>query len=508
MERFFRLLEPRPYATVPEVEVPEVELSELEQPVLKKPEEILNRDKEWSILSDMWRRDRPELVFVVGQRRVGKSFVLSRFAREVSGIYYQATKSTEREQIAALSRILGDRFEEASLQAGLVLPSWEAIFQLVTRHLRDEPLLFVIDEFTYLVDAAPALPSIIQKFWDHDWQNSRLKLVLSGSYVSAMTRLESGDQPLFGRRTAKSIFSPFRAQDAAHFTPKYLPREKLIAYGTFGHLPGNLALQNPARTLRDNISREILSASGRLSDDAQHLLDAFLGESSVYYAVLVAIAGGDHTWRGITSRVGRSGGSLARPLQWLEEMGLVERIVPITERNPDRSKRAQYRVADPYVRFWQRIVAPLVNLGMLGLAEPGRLWTEWVEPRLDEYMGLTFEGVCRDYVRYEHALPFESLRVGEWWDASSKNQVDVVALGGRGELFLGECKWGGITASDLDLLRQRASMVTAELEQQPLRVHLALFSASGKFDRHVKEEASRGDVLLFTADDLFAGEAR
>ena len=73
-------------------------------------------------------------------------------------------------------------------------------------------------------------------------------------------------------------------------------------------------------------------------------LDAFLGEAGVHYAILEAIAGGAQTWSELTSRVGRSGGSLSRPLAWLEGMGLVERAVPVTEKRPDRSKRVLYRV--------------------------------------------------------------------------------------------------------------------------------------------------------------------
>src|SRR5690606_17806187 len=144
-------------------------------------------------------------------------------------------------------------------------------------------------------------------------------------------------------------------------------------------------------------------------------------------------------------RVGRSGGSLSRPLAWLEGMGLVERAVPVTEARPERSKRALYRVADPYLAFWHRVVAPLVHTGSIGLADPGRLWEEAVEPRLDDHMGTVFEAACRDFVgraaRGEAGrLPFRPLRVGAWWDARRQEEVDVVALGGRGEVLVGEAK--------------------------------------------------------------------
>jgi AAA+ ATPase superfamily predicted ATPase len=65
-----------------------------------KPPEVFGRGAEWRTLDTLWERPRPDLVFVVGRRRVGKSFLLTRFSEQVGGIYYQATRRTEAEQLA------------------------------------------------------------------------------------------------------------------------------------------------------------------------------------------------------------------------------------------------------------------------------------------------------------------------------------------------------------------------------------------------------------------------
>lgn len=464
---------------------------------MRKPTDVLDRDREWSTLSRIWESNRPELGFAVGRRRVGKSYVLSRFARSVGGVYYQANKRIEKEQLAGIGQVLAQHFGDAGLKAGLEFPSWEATFDFITKRSRGGPLFLVIDEFPYLVEAAPALPSIIQKFWDHKWHDTRIKLVLSGSYVSAMSRLEAADQPLYGRRTTKVLFEPFTYREAGLFIPECAPQDRLIAYGAFGHLPGNLALMNPEKSLASNVASSILNPSGRLADDAQLLLDAFLGESAVYYGILEAVARGDHTWKGITNRVGRSGGSLSRPLQWLEEMGLIDRVTPITESNPAKSRRSQYRVADPYIRFWHQLIAPLASAGMLGMVDSERLWHDRIAPRLDDYMGMVFETACRDFVRYSNALPFSPIRVGEWWDASSSQQVDVVALGSNDELLVGECKWGRVSGQDLIRLRQRTVDVVSELGIQPSSTYLALFSGRGGADSKAEDDLERDDILYF-----------
>ncbi|MGD2124228.1 MAG: ATP-binding protein, partial [Gemmatimonadota bacterium] len=395
---------------------------------MNKPAAIIDRDAEWEELIRIWHRASPELVFLLGRRRVGKSFLLARFARATGGIYYQATKRTENEQLIRLSKLVGEHFDDPALRHGGPFPDWEGLFRYVVDRASDEPFLFVLDEFPYLSAAAPALPSILQSLWDHEWPGTRMKLVLSGSHIIAMKRLEDSDQPLYGRRTARIDIEPFDHTHSAAFVPSYSVTDRLRAYGIFGGVPGHLALLDAAESLGGNVARQMLSPTGRLLDEAQHMLDAFLGDAQIHYSVIEAIAGGERTWNGISKRVGRDGGSMSRAMKWLIQMRLVERVVPITEANPKKSKRTLYRLTDPYVAFWHRFVSPMISAGMVGLAPGDQLWKEQVAPHLDNHMGGAFESVCRGFTRRGIGLPFQPLRVGEWWDASSQNEVDVVAL--------------------------------------------------------------------------------
>ncbi|MBA4073274.1 MAG: hypothetical protein C0497_15845 [Gemmatimonas sp.] len=436
-------------------------------------------------------------------RRAGKSWVLTRFSQSVSGIYYQATNRTETEQLAALSRIIRTHFEDAALLRGVALPDWESLFQYLTDRAAGAPLLLVLDEFPYLAAAAPALPSIIQAAWDHDWPGTRLKLVLSGSHITAMQRLEHADQPLYGRRTGRLVFSPFTHEYTGGFVPAYSARDQLIV-SIFGGLPGHLALLDPQQGLAANVMRQMLTPSGRLFDEAQHMLDAFLGDADIHYSIIQAIANGDHTWSKITSRLGKRSGSISRPMRWLEEMQVVSRMVPITEASPQRSKRTLYRITDPYVAFWHRFVASLIATGEVSVQTPEQLWHARITPRLDDYMGAPFEDICRSWTGRTARLPFRPSRVGAWWDANSQNAIDVVAMGLDGDILVGECKWGSVDDADLDLLRMRATRLVADLPSgEPVRrVHYALFSGTGIWSSDVAAAIAAGDVLGFSSADL------
>lgn len=471
----------------------------------ERPASIFDREREWSELARIWRRPAPDLVFVLGRRRAGKSFLLGGFARAVGGLYYQATKRTENEQLARVSALAADHFDDPGLRHAGPFPDWEAFFRYLTERARTEPLLLVLDEFPFLSAAAPALPSVLQAFWDHEWRDTRIKVILSGSHISAMKQLEAGDQPLYGRRTSRIAVDPFDYAHASEFVKDYSFGDRLRTYGAFGGLPGHLALLEPGAPLGRNIASHALVPSGRLVDDAQHMLDAFLADAQVHYSVIAAIAGGERTWSGITKRVGRDGGSLTRALQWLMEMKLIERVVPVTEADPTRSKQAIYRITDPYLTFWHRFVAPLISSGAIGLVPGENLWHEQVEPAYDDYMGEVFESVCRSFARRPGALPFQPVRVGEWWDRSSQQQIDLVALGGDGEVLVGECKWGRVRSSDLASLGARSLSLLKDMKVAPTRLHLALFFGR-KVAPAIEAEAKAGGVLLFPASALFPAE--
>lgn len=469
-----------------------------------KPPELHDRDHDWSVLARLWESRRAELGLVLGRRRVGKSHLLTRFAGAVDGLYYQATRRSEAEQLRAMTRLAGARFNDAALIHGAPFTDWSALLRYLADKAAGEPLLVVLDEYPYLEEAAPGISSVVQSWIDHDLPGTRLKVILSGSYISAMKRLEHADQPLYGRRTMRLAMSPFPYFHAAAFYPGYSARDRLLTYGVFGGLPGHLAMVEPERDFAANVIRHVLDPTARLFDEAQHVLDGFHGESEVHYSILSAIARGEHTWKGITSRIGKSSGSLSRPLQWLLDMELVRRDVPVTEPRPEKSRRALYRLADPHLAFWYRLVSPLIQAGTAMLVPPAEVWSTRIAPHVDHHMGQVFEDVARTFVVCASDLPFRPHRVGSWWDAAGTDEADVVAVGPDGELLVGECKWGDATAADLEALRRRAARIAAELGATR-RIWLALFNGRAVTDSVLRAAIASGEVLHYDLKALFHG---
>lgn len=470
---------------------------------MKKPKDVLARDAEWAELSACLESDGPELYIVTGRRRAGKSYLLTRFAASGQGIYYQATKRTEKEQLSTLSQIVGEHFKDTALRY-VALPDWEHLFGYIIERTSGERLVIVLDEFPYLADAAPALTSIIQSLWDHRFAASRLKLVLSGSHVAAMKRLTEADQPLYGRRTGQLNVRPFSYADAARFVPGYEPRDRMLLYGILGGLPGQLRLVDPAKSLAQNAARLLLNPSSRLHDEAVHVFDAFVPDAEAHYSILEAIAGGETRWNKISNRTGKNTAALKRPLDWLMDMDVVRREAPITEYPNPAPKSVRYRVTDPYLLFWYRIIADIRARGLAALREPEDLWRAVVEPRMDGHMGDIYEEACRSFVAYGRhpRMPFRPVQVGAWWTEDGQQEVDVVALGADGEVLLGEAKWGQVSSADLDTLQRRGEILIPQLSGVR-SVTYALFSGRGFQDAAVDARVAAGEAIHFSITDMY-----
>lgn len=84
-------------------------------------------------------------------------------------------------------------------------------------------------------------------------------------------------------------------------------------------------------------------------------------------------------------------------------------------------------------------------LSMLGRMESSYPFA--VETRLSDYMGLTFEKMCREYILYyDMQLPFPIGNVGQWWGGNPKThrqaQIDVVVTSAEDDGgIIGSCKY-------------------------------------------------------------------
>ncbi|MEW6283982.1 MAG: ATP-binding protein, partial [Candidatus Eremiobacterota bacterium] len=357
------------------------------------------------------------------------------------------------------------------LQAGS-LPDWRTLLGYLEHH--PPALDLVLDEFPYLCQAEPALPSLLQAAWDRSLQDGSLRLFLCGSSVSFMEQeVLAAPSPLFGRRTGQMRLGPMDFWSAQEFVPHFSPAERVEAYACLGGTPAYLAQAASGTSLAEGLLTRVLDPVAYLFEEPRLLLHQELRELKHYFALLTAIAAGKTRLNEIAQDVGLERTFVTRYLDVLSRLELIDREVPVTEANPQRSRKGLFRICDPFFRFWFRFVAP--NLTELTLGEADWILRDRILPGLDHFVAQTFEEVCRQWIRRRAELPFRPQRVGRWWD--SRAEIDVVAYDDRW-LLVGECKWSRrrVGGDSLRQLRERRQALPGYERHRTL---YALFSRSG-----------------------------
>ena len=146
---------------------------------------FVGRQKELGVLEELADSGHPELYVLFGRRRVGKTELLQQFCRRQRAVYFLGAEVREKDNLRAFRDALAEGLDDP-LAASVEFRDWTSALQFVGERAKDERLVLVLDEFPYLCQASPSLPSEIQRFWDTRAKKTRLMLVLCGSQVSFM----------------------------------------------------------------------------------------------------------------------------------------------------------------------------------------------------------------------------------------------------------------------------------------------------------------------------------
>jgi AAA+ ATPase superfamily predicted ATPase len=459
---------------------------------------FVNRVSELELLEKRYRSGKAEFFVLYGRRRVGKTELLAHFCEGKRSIFFVSDLGSEISLRTALSGTVNAvLFGSTPLNA--VYSTWEDLFQALARAAQNERLVVVLDEFPYLVSAHPPLATILQRIWDQTLKNSQIMLILCGSYIGMMEETVLGYQaPLYGRRTAQYLLESLQFKDARLFYPDFTPEDQVRAYAVYGGTPAYLHTIEAGLSLSDNILNGILSRGSFLYDEVRFILQQELREPRNYFAILQAIAGGKTRLNEIKQATGIEGATSY--LDTLQQLHLVERVVPVTETQPQKSRRGIYRLKDHYLRFWFRYVHP--NRSQLERGGTSTVLEQQVLPEIDHFSALTFEEVCRQFLwqlGLSGKLPFAPSQIGNWWNANE--EIDLVVLGEENAILI-ECKWSSkpVGIDILAELERKAGLIRAELGNR--EIGYGLCARSGFTPQLAEDVGRRQDVRLWGINEI------
>lgn len=404
---------------------------------------FLGREKEILGLEKEYARDGG-FVVIYGRRRIGKTTLIKQFIKGKNAFYFLATKEVESQSMKRFAGVIA-RTTGNSVMQKAAFSDWLDLFQAVADYKPNEKKVLVIDEFPYLVKVNDSFPSILQNAWDEILKDSNVMLILCGSLISMMKKHAlSYESPLYGRRTAQMRIAPLPFT-TVYENQKLSFEEAAEQYSITGGVPKYMEFFSDGQPLYEQIKENVLSKNGFLYEEPNFLLTDEVQVSTNYFSIIKVIADGNHKLGTIAGILGLETSALTPYLKTLSELGFIEKQVPVTEKNAEKTRKGLYFISDNFLRFWFRYVYPYK--GELELDNTQISLDELDKDFKEKFVAFAYEDICKEiFARLcsDKAIDFTPSKIGSYWlnDKSGNTQIDVMAVDTVNKrLFAGECKY-------------------------------------------------------------------
>lgn len=404
---------------------------------------FLGREKEILGLEKEYARDGG-FVVIYGRRRIGKTTLIKQFIKSKTAFYFLATKEVESQSMKRFAGVIARTTGNSVLQKA-AFSDWLDLFQAVADYKPNEKKVLVIDEFPYLVKVNDSFPSILQNAWDEILKDSNVMLILCGSLISMMKKHAlSYESPLYGRRTAQMRIAPLPFT-TVYENQKLSFEEAAEQYSITGGVPKYMEFFSDGQPLYEQIKENVLSKNGFLYEEPNFLLTDEVQVPTNYFSIIKVIADGNHKLGTIAGILGLETSALTPYLKTLSELGFIEKQVPVTEKNAEKTRKGLYFISDNFLRFWFRYVYPYK--GELELDNTQISLDELDKDFKEKFVAFAYEDICKEiFARLcsDKAIDFTPSKIGSYWlnDKSGNTQIDVMAVDTVNKrLFAGECKY-------------------------------------------------------------------
>lgn len=468
---------------------------------------FIGREMELDKLNEEYKQNSSFIV-IYGRRRVGKTTLIKEFLKKKNSFYFLATEELESQSMKRLAGVVARVTNNKPLQ-NATFTDWLDLFQMIADYKPEEKKVLVIDEFPYLVKTNPFFPSILQNAWDEILKDSNVMLILSGSLIGMMQKYAlSYDSPLYGRRTAQIRLSPLSFTDV--FKAFDLSFSNSVEqYSVTGGVPKYIEFFDGGGDLNTQIKSIILSKSGFLYEEPFFLLKNESITAVNYFSIIKVIADGNHKLAKIANALGQDTPSLTPYLSTLSDLGFIEKRTPVTEKNPEKSRKGLYYISDNFIRFWFRYVYPYK--GELELDNMQIVLDEIHKDFIENFVAFAYEDICKDIFKNlctNGEICFVPSRIGSYWqnDYERDTEIDIMAIDNQNKrVFVGECKYH-IKPVDAPVYFSLKDKVNAAKEIRKAfpdyEVIFGLFSKSGFTQRMIDISKQNFSIYLINENHL------
>jgi len=396
-------------------------------------------------MNELYEQEKSKLIVLYGRRRVGKTELLREFLKKHNGLYILARQESEAEQLKRVSSQIAEYYQDDVLKLN-PFANWDSLFVYLAKKPR---IPIVFDEFPYIVQSTKKITSILQDYWDNYFSKKNSFIVLCGSSITMMENLLHKTSPIYGRRTEQILLEPLKFKDACLFFPNDMEfKDKVLYYSILGGMPAYLLEFDFKKTLKENISENIARKNKFLYQDVLFTLREELRQPRNYFSILYSIAKGNTKQGQIVNDTGLEKSFVNKYLGVLIDLQLVERRVPITEKNHARSRNGIYLLKDNFFKFWFKFI--FENQEYVEQEKQQKLLNDKILPDLKGFAGFAFEEVAlSELIR---SKKYKNYLFGRWWDKNF--EADIVGVDkSNKKILIGEVKFKKLTKTEINSIK-------------------------------------------------------
>lgn len=355
------------------------------------------------------------LVTCRGRRRIGKSTLVERFARnnEARFIKIEGVRPSERTSNETELRSFAEQLALQTEAESSMPDNWLAAFKRLDREIRDDTLTVVLlDEISWMGRYDELFADSVKIAWDNMWKkHDRLIIVLCGSVSSWIKENIVESAAFVGRRSCDLVVRELPLKECVKFWGREIERidikEIVDVLSVTGGVPRYLEEVDPRLSAAENIRRMAFAHDGVLRNDFDEMFnDVITRQPSFTAKVLRTLVDGPCT----ASEVAKSlklekGGRISDALERLVEAGFVMSDKGKNPETGEELRENRYRMSDNYCRFYLKFIEPAK--AVIDRDEYEFAGLDALE-NVDAVMGLAFENlVVNDY---HELVPFLHLK--------------------------------------------------------------------------------------------------